>query len=453
MQIINSGNASYVRFLSSAPEPDKIYYPSSYLLKQKADDGLLLCNTVTGMLCFLSPEEEKLFCQAPLKADTQITELIQYRFLIPVSNQEDQIIAQLRELFIRRQETKGEVFNYNILPTTGCNARCFYCYESGIKPCFMTRETADKLIAFIADHHGKHKVKLAWFGGEPTLAINRINQICKGLEDLGIEYESEMTSNAYLFDTETIKLAKGLWRLKKIQITIDGTEKIYNQTKAYINANDNPYQHIIENIEQLNNEKIKVEIRLNLGRHNERDLFGLIDELSELFPDRSWLTMYASKLDYGIGYKLEQISEEDLESLDQTLEELQEYLEKKGWKQWRATKLPQMKICSCMADDPSSIQCTPDGILSKCENDIYEHTVGTLDSGIEKKDEISWWRQRRDFDRCNECPIYPSCIRLLKNCPVKTSKCLEFEKRNIIARYKEVMLQEYEAWKNRQDAP
>ena len=48
-----------------------------------------------------------------------------------------------------------------------------------------------------------------------------------------------MISNGYLFSEEIIDRAARLWELRNVQITLDGTEKVYNETKAYIAPKDN----------------------------------------------------------------------------------------------------------------------------------------------------------------------------------------------------------------------
>jgi len=63
----------------------------------------------------------------------------------------------------------NDITSYTILPTTGCNARCYYCFEHGSKVMTMTRETAGEVVRFITEHCGPKKtVAIMWFGGEPT---------------------------------------------------------------------------------------------------------------------------------------------------------------------------------------------------------------------------------------------------------------------------------------------
>lgn len=56
-------------------------------------------------------------------------------------------IAALEE--IRKNGMDDPVQNVTILTTTECNARCYYCFEHGIKQYPMTIEVANAVVEFI----------------------------------------------------------------------------------------------------------------------------------------------------------------------------------------------------------------------------------------------------------------------------------------------------------------
>ena len=313
----------------------------------------------------------------------------------------------------------------------------------------MTKETAEQLVHFIADHYGNERVVLQWFGGEPTIAHQQIDMICDRLRTLDIEFISKMTSNAYLFDESLVYRAKNKWNLQGIQVTLDGTEAVYIRTKAYVGIHDNPYHRVLRNIRLLINAEIHVIIRLNLDNHNLNDLLALADELSSRFTDRKYLSIYVVKLDEEVGFHPIHHTKSDLEILDKQLIRIREKLEQNGWPQYRMNTLPELHISFCMADNPNAVQCSPDGVFSRCLNHIYIHTAGSLENGLSNS-EMLFWQQRQAFDGCEHCPLYPSCERLLKNCPVMTAKCDEYDRQRRIARYKEIMLEEYLKWKKNQ---
>ena len=453
MRIIVPGNKDYLKFFLPVCKQGIMLTSSRYILRSETEEGILLCNTLTGELVILSDEEKNLFNKLPLPYDSaskSMDNLIRHRFIVSTDCAENQSVDQLRALLQKRQETTSIIRRYSILPTTCCNARCFYCFESDFRHITMSEETAEHLVQYIADHHGGNPIKLSWFGGEPTLGISRIDQICNRLKVLGIDYHSDMVSNGYLFDDDLVRHAKTIWNLKNIQITLDGTERVYNQTKAYIGVSDNPYQRVLRNIRLFLDNGISIDLRLNMDKHNAENLGDLIEELSSRFRSAKNLSVYVRKLNADVGFSPITHGENDKDYLNHSLIQLQARLEECGWMQYRVTSLPKLQIYSCMADDPSTIQCSPDGILSKCENFIYQHTVGTVEDGITNMSEMRWWRQRTSYKGCQDCPLYPSCDRLLMNCPGKREKCLPEEKDRRINRYYEIMLAKYEQWRKDQ---
>ena len=453
MQTIVQGNRDLRMLISLMPfGSGDVFVPAAFALRRDTEDGTLLCSTLTGELVLLSPEEREAFGRLPGGASPELSGLISRRFAVPEGYREDVFAEQLRALLLKRAEAEGAVNRYNILTTTHCNARCFYCYENAIRRVHMSEETARQLTDFIADHCDGRKVYLHWFGGEPMVGRQQTDRICGELAARGIDYESEMTSNAYLFDERITEHACRVWKLKRIQVTLDGTEEVYNRTKAYAGVSDNPYRRVLRNIQCLAEHGIHVDIRLNLDTHNEEDLSGLIDELSDRFEEIDHISIYISRLDEGEGFAPLRHKEEDRERLEAQLTGLTEYLETKGWRQFKTDRLASLKASSCMADDPGAIQCTPDGILSRCEDRIYESAVGTLTDGITGREVTLAWRKRRAFNGCAGCPLYPSCYRLLEKCPVKQTKCTEYERMRRLAGYGEVMLQKYAGWKRARSA-
>lgn len=447
MRFIVPGNKNIQRLLSSIQvESKSLYVLSNFLLRQDTEDGVLLCNTLTGEMALLTIEDMQALEQTPIHPSENVNELIRHRFLVPQGCREAEAADQLRNLLLKRREAKKDIYNYVILPTTFCNARCFYCYESGIRHVHMSEDTAKQLVEFIATHHGDNIVNLSWFGGEPLIGKQRIDQICDDLEKRMITFSSTMTSNGFLFDVELVKHAKKAWNLKSVQITMDGTEEIYNRTKAYVTTDVNPYQKVLRNINFLLEAGIQVNIRLNLDSHNVKDVAELIDYLSERFQSNNFF-MYVSRLNEEVGFAPIHRNTEDKEQLYKALKQIRSLLEKKGWPQFRADKLPYMQTFYCIAEDPCSVLCTPDGVLGKCLDHIYEDTVGSLTEGVSDKEKINWWRQRAIRHGCDICPLYPFCNNLLLHCPMREEECYAEMREYKMAGFRAIMLREYEKWK------
>ena len=69
----------------------------------------------------------------------------------------------------------------------------------------MSEEVQDSLLEFVRKRIGNKRIlNIVWTGGEPTLALDVIMRLSKGLmkitQELGITYISSIFTNGYLLD-------------------------------------------------------------------------------------------------------------------------------------------------------------------------------------------------------------------------------------------------------------
>ena len=114
--------------------------------------------------------------------------------------------------------TEASKFGLTILTTTGCNARCPYCYEKGLKTVQMSEKTQNDVCNFIKTS-GYKDISIVWFGGEPLLNVQPIDSILSFCNLNGIHVESTMISNGYLVGKYLDKIVND-WQIKKIQIKL-----------------------------------------------------------------------------------------------------------------------------------------------------------------------------------------------------------------------------------------
>ena len=105
----------------------------------KPERGTILHNYITGETLYFEPEED---------FRDYMERLVKGLFFVPYDHDDEKTVHQLRSA-LRLMNTKKDVTSFKILTTTDCNARCFYCYESGIKKHDMSLETADKVVEYI----------------------------------------------------------------------------------------------------------------------------------------------------------------------------------------------------------------------------------------------------------------------------------------------------------------
>ena len=374
------------------------YRLMTYVVQQPVDDGLLLYNTLTCSLVLLTPDEA-----ADLTAQR---ELIDQWFLVPEAHDDLKLCRQVRQMVALLTPAPKVVTSYTILPTTGCNARCFYCFEQGTKPVTMNAETASRVVRYIVAHRGDEKVTLHWFGGEPLINVKAIDQICTELSQQGVPFHSTLVSNGYLIDADMVQRAKELWKLQWVQITLDGTAKTYNRVKDYVYRGVNAFERVLENIGLLTAADIDVRIRLNVDKHNIGEMAELIELLHQRFGAEEHLSVFSSGL-YG-----ERAPEEKAELFAQLLQ-LEQQIARSRFNHIRKLS-KDVQPNHCMADNDGSVVIAPDGHLSKCEHFIDREFFGHIDSEERDIAIIRKFKERRaEIEACATCPFYPQCYRLV----------------------------------------
>lgn len=436
MQIIKKASSRIAKAWGSQKIKDTQYRLLRYTLSEDYEEGLLLHNAMTGELLKLDEKEKAFLNSLPQTVPEEYNALIEKHFLVPVEYDEQKAVAQLRRI-LRVLNRSSSITSYTILPTTHCNARCFYCYECNYEHVHMTEERAHEVVQYILDHSDGKKLSIGWFGGEPLVGVRIISQISRELTEKGAEFTSHMISNGALFNEKMVKEAVDLWKLQNVQITIDGTEEIYNRVKDYISMKGSPYQTVLGNIRLLSETGIHVSIRINLGFHNEADTRTLIRELSERFADCENVTMYVHELFDGEGTDPHLYTEEEKEHLMNLVTEFNDYAAENG-KYLKKRALPFLTIAHCMADNDRSVIIQPGGELAKCEHSAAVEKFGSIYSDEWDKENLQGWKQYATLEECENCPLYPSCIYPVK-CP-STGECRAGMKRKKIEEVRESML-------------
>jgi len=393
---------------------DLPYRLTTHCVQLSCPDGALFYQTLTGELILLENGET---------VEAQRDELIRRRFLVPQDFDEQRYLSQVRQLLSVMAKKKTGFSRFLIFTTMDCNARCYYCYELGRARPVMSADTARETAAYIIRNRAEGEVNLHWFGGEPLFNCTVIGMITDVLRENNVPFRSSMTSNGYLFDEDTVHTAVERWNLKKVQITLDGTEEIYNRSKAYIYREGSPYRRVLRNIGLLLDAGVHVVIRLNIGRDNAGDLLALCDELNKSFPEKRNLRAYAALLkDFG-NVKMS-LGEEEQRLTAYT--DLYRRLNVLGLYSARLTN-QELKLNHCMADSDESIGILPDGRLTKCEHVTENDLVGTLSGPLPTAEACAPWRERVSVPECRACAHAPLCLDL-KKCAGTEGTCTTLDR-------------------------
>lgn len=409
----------------------EVYRLMRYVLRVDHDNRVLLHNVVTGRLVVLEQDEIEMVGKLPMRYEPVMDQLIAEHYLVPEDYDEHYQVINLRNIlqkfYLAAAGKSQAITSYTILPTTACNARCYYCFEHGVQTVTMTEKVADDTVKFISDHcDADRKVSIRWFGGEPTVAVNRIDQICEGLSKNGISYVSSMTTNGYLFDEEMVSHAWTKWHLNDVMISVDGTEKNYNDIKAYVGAKDNPYKRVLRNVGLLLNQGIRVNLRMNFDLGNYQDFKDLLKEASERYQGNKLLQVYAFPLKGANPDKHGIIRHGSETWFDDTLVELNDMAREKGLFA-SERQLSALNYVTCNAGTSSFMVITPEGKLGRCTGIFYEEDqiVGNISDGFTDCDYCKKWIAFADPKECGNCKLFPSCV-LVQKCPGR-DRCFKKE--------------------------
>ncbi len=406
----------------------------TFVQRLEEGDGVLYFNTLTREMIRVPKEEES--------AEAVQAYLNRHWFFVPAATDDMKLADQVGSVMHYLVPQPDGVTSYVIFTTTDCNARCFYCFEKGCRRIDMTPETAEAAADFILKNSGDHTVRIQWFGGEPLVCTEAIDRISARLKEAGKKYISTIVSNGYLFNEENVEKAVRDWNLKKVQITLDGTEKVYNRAKAFIYREGSAFRVVMDNIGRLLEAGIRVTVRLNLDNYNAEDLLKLVDELRDAFGGYELFRVYCHPL-FEEGYTREHAVERRKE-IYVLQRKLRERMIQNGIF-LEPGILGRLPVNHCMADSGKSLTILPDGRVGLCEHFTDRETIGNIWDEARDKETIERWKVRREaIPACRTCVLYPECYAI-RECPDE-SECFAELQQDKTEKMQFAMKYEYERW-------
>lgn len=188
-------------------------------------------------------------------------------------------LARVNEWYDREIQMESKL-SIMILLTGRCNCNCVYCYEKNKFNKFSSNFNSIKILEFIESYVAKSnkvdKIEIIYYGGEPLLMKNAIDEISSYLAK---RYEKKftfaiITNGTLLNSMEVLRWEK--LGLKVLKITVDGNKESHNKRRRYING-EPTYDDILLNLEKI---KSNVEIRINTVIDD--DVFGFTELLEDL---------------------------------------------------------------------------------------------------------------------------------------------------------------------------
>lgn len=410
---------------------------SDFVISVKIENNVLLFSCLTGELILVT--------------DFYIAfdYLIRHKFIVGIKENEKKNVQQLQKLVhTLKHQKQPHSYTFEIITTTFCNAHCYYCYEKEYKKGKLSEKIAIDIADYISNFNSKIKgnsqIKLRWFGGEPLMNTTPIKIISQKLKSKNITFSSSIITNGYLFDEHIISQINA-WNLTDVTITIDGTEKSYNEIKLIDSGNTNAYKKVISNIKKLLFTGIHVIIRMNVGENNLEDIHKLSYELRAIFANTENISFIYRPI-------LNRLADNTIEPgksnciypfIMSEMKLMFDY----GYNV--TEKLPSgLTGNCCMADSGNFYLIDTNGNILYCSANLNWKSKSSIYSKRNVRPPHLSDYQFEKQSLCQDCPRYINCIPT-KKCPAfKNTICNKYQKEYMLYRLKLSMLQEYNNFKH-----
>ena len=267
-------------------------------LSHTEEEGLILYNSYTGALIDFSKEEKEevmgLLKSADTYPDTEVKKALQDNgFLVG-----EKINELKRAEFLHQSMHRTDMLHLILMPTEACNFRCTYCYESFTRG-RMTDETIAGVKALVKEKAKTiNTLHISWFGGEPLLEIDLMEELSKEFQDIAqrheIAYSADISTNGYFLNKEVFERLLAM-DVRQYMITIDGVEAVHD-SRRFLVGGGKTFSDIMENLKGASDshENFDISIRVNFDQDNLKET----EELTEYLK-----TYFASDKRFGILYR------------------------------------------------------------------------------------------------------------------------------------------------------
>ncbi|MCL2840923.1 MAG: radical SAM protein [Defluviitaleaceae bacterium] len=246
----------------------------------------ILVHTHLGSQFVLGEKEHQTFCRwkdsSVIKPrDEQEVDfyntLCDNKFLL-TSAEEDELEAST--LLISKENyslQQNSLFGAAFILSYACNFSCPYCFENRIgksKDLIMTRDMVDSILR-LYDNSLNY---ISLFGGEPLLPENK--EIIEYIISKSPASIYSVTTNGYFIE-EFFPILRTL-NVMQIMVTFDGEKEVHDKTRI-LRSGGETYSKIMNGVELLLENNIRVKIRMNISSNNRESCMSLKNKFIEKY--------------------------------------------------------------------------------------------------------------------------------------------------------------------------
>ena len=399
------------------------WIPSRFNAMAQTKQGeLILYNSYTGAIGAVAEGERAAVLEALKRTgiDRELSPveqtLVECGFLVA-----ENVDEKRRAQFLHQSLHRTDVMHLVILPTEACNFRCVYCYQEFLRG-QMKREVIDGLKRFLTKTIPRlTHLTVSWFGGEPLLALDVIEEISTVIIEqtkrYGVAYQADMSTNGYGLSKETMRRLLRC-EVTRFMVTLDGSKDVHDVRRVLANRGPT-YETILGHLRDIQtlDESFEVDIRVNFDEDNLDRIPLFLDELACYFAGDRRFQLFCRPVGRWGGANDERLPVCDHRTAEVKIWELTEYGIKKGLSM--SSMVESMLMPSgavCYAAKPHSFVIGADGQVYKCTCAFDEeynrigrlHADGTMDVDMDKL--ALWVTSGEETDeQCQACFFRPAC--------------------------------------------
>lgn len=299
-----------------------------------------------------------------------------------------------------------------IVPTTNCNFDCPYCFEGKKQPHIMTEDVQDAIIDHISSNKNVSKIHLTWYGGEPLMAFNVMQNLYNKIKLIDSKTISSHTiiTNGYLISEGVINFINYA-KVRDIQITLDGNRSHHDSLRCLRVSHKPTYETILKNIQWILGKcpEVSLSIRVNINKENYKDFFEVYKYFQENLNSHK-ITVYP-------GF----IREDTPDKCSLCYNSMPDEFKYHFYKELRnngvnVNFLPEaVKKRGCMMHQLNSFIVGPRGELYKCWNDVNndDKIIGYINNDLIKNRNLFYHMltETHPFadSNCKNCLQFPIC--------------------------------------------
>lgn len=395
--------------------------PSRFNVVEKLGDGVIVYNSLSAGVLRLNPEYaasfESLAQTGTCDREDLVRELMRGNMAVPDSVDE----VGMLKVHHMAQRYDTSTLSLTIAPTLECNFACTYCYEEGVRHSTMTPEVEDAVVRFIQSRlPGARALGIAWYGGEPLLAIDIIDRLTRRIKDLlggDVKYGASMVTNGYFLTRDMARRLRSL-DIDRIQVTVDGPPHAHDRRRM-LRGGQGTFERIMRNLTEAC-EEIRIVVRVNVDRGNVEVLDELLDQF-ESWNLKGKVDFYLAPVD-DINDSCGLLASTCLSMAEFSRESLALY-ERAMQRGFSTVLVPPANLGVCGAVSLGSYVIDPRGDLYKCWDQVGRKSecVGNVFTGPEYGPNLVQWLLYDPLadGSCADCPVLPACFG---GCPYQKIK-------------------------------